>query len=128
MNTSNSDNFIGTSKLPRIKVQNYSQFNTLINLKKITYTKSSVSINDEITDEKFISEEISYNQNSAEIIDHTFYYNVMNLLDTKEEADVTSIHFVNATNDISMNDDENFIHEYYAPFFGSKNHEDVSSG
>ena len=27
-----------------------------------------------------------------------------------------------------MNDDENYIHKYYAPFVSSKNHEDVSSG
>ena len=27
-----------------------------------------------------------------------------------------------------MNDYENFIHEYYAPFLSSNNHEDVSSG
>ena len=27
-----------------------------------------------------------------------------------------------------MNDDENYIHKYYAPFLLSKNHEDVSSG
>ena len=27
-----------------------------------------------------------------------------------------------------MNDNENFIHKYYAPFLQSKNNEDVSSG
>ena len=27
-----------------------------------------------------------------------------------------------------MNDDENFIHKYYAPFLPSNNNEDVSSG
>ena len=27
-----------------------------------------------------------------------------------------------------MNDDETFIHKYYAPFLSSNNHEDVSSG
>ena len=27
-----------------------------------------------------------------------------------------------------MNDDDNIIHKYYAPFLSSKNHEDVSSG
>ena len=27
-----------------------------------------------------------------------------------------------------MNDDDNFIHKYYAPFLPSKNSEDVSSG
>ena len=31
-------------------------------------------------------------------------------------------------NEISMNDDDNFIHKYYAPFLSSKNHEYVYSG
>ena len=31
--------------------------------------------------------------------------------------DVTSIHSINETNDISMNDDDNYIHKYYAPFY-----------
>ena len=39
--------------------------------------------------------------------------------------DVTSIQSINGTNDISINDDENVIHEYYAPFLQSKNNEDV---
>ena len=34
----------------------------------------------------------------------------------KKEADFTSIHSVNETNDISINDDENVIQKYYAPF------------
>ena len=42
--------------------------------------------------------------------------------------DVTSIHSINAINDISIKDDDNFIHKYYAPFLSSKNHEDVFSG
>ena len=42
--------------------------------------------------------------------------------------DVTSIHYINATNEISMNYDDNYIHKYYAPFLSSNNHEDVSSG
>ena len=41
--------------------------------------------------------------------------------------DVASINYTITTNKISMNDDENFIHKYYAPFWLSKNHEDVSS-
>ena len=41
--------------------------------------------------------------------------------------DATSIQYINGTNDISMNDDENFIHKYYAPFLQSKNNEDLSS-
>ena len=75
-----------------------------------------------------MSEEISYNHNSEGLIDHTCDYNRMFLLNTEEEACVTSIHSINATNDISMNDDDNFIHKYYAPFLSSNNHEDVSSG
>ena len=41
--------------------------------------------------------------------------------------DITSVHYINVTNDISMNDDENFIHKYYAPFLPLNNHENVSS-
>ena len=41
---------------------------------------------------------------------------------------VASIHSINATNDIYMNDDENFIHKYYALFLSSKNCDDVPSG
>ena len=40
---------------------------------------------------------------------------------------MTSINSINATNDISINDDDNFIHKYYASFLSSKNHEGVSS-
>ena len=32
-------------------------------------------------------------------------------------ADATSIHHINATNDTSMNYEENFIHKYYEPFY-----------
>ena len=49
-------------------------------------------------------------------------------INTEEEAYFTSIHYNNANNDISINDDDNFINKYYAPFLSSKNHEDVSSG
>ena len=35
--------------------------------------------------------------------------------------------FCSITNDISMNDDETFIHKYYAPFLSSNNREVVSS-
>ena len=41
---------------------------------------------------------------------------------------MTSIHSINETNDIDMNDDDNFIHKCYAPFLSSNNHEDVSFG
>ena len=83
-------------------------------------------------DENNTSEEISSHQNSiknsTEAIYHTCYDNGINLPNTEEGADVIYIHSINATNDIFMNDDENFIHKYYAPFLSSKNHEDVSSG
>ena len=42
--------------------------------------------------------------------------------------DVTSIQYMNATNDIYTNENENFTHKYYAPFLPSKNNEDISSG
>ena len=42
--------------------------------------------------------------------------------------DVKSINSINLNNDRSMNDDDHFIQKYYAPFFLSKNHEDLSSG
>ena len=42
--------------------------------------------------------------------------------------DFTYIHFINATNAIYMNDNDNFIHKYYAPFLPPNNREDVSSG
>ena len=35
---------------------------------------------------------------------------------------------INKTNDISMNENDKFIHKYYAPMLSSKNHKDVSSG
>ena len=62
------------------------------------------------------------------MIDHTFNDNANNLLNNEQEADFTSIHSINATNNISMNDDENLIHKYNAQFLISKNHADVSSG
>ena len=41
--------------------------------------------------------------------------------------DATSIQYINGTNDISINDDENSIHKYYVQFLLSNNNEDVSS-
>ena len=61
------------------------------------------------------------------MIDHTCDDNGINLLNTEEEAYATSIQSINGTYGISINDDENFIHNYYAPFLPSKNHEDLSS-
>ena len=60
---SNSYNVVVNSNLPRINVQTYSSFNTLITLLKETNTDSGVSFNDEIIDGKNISEEISYHHN-----------------------------------------------------------------
>ena len=74
------------------------------------------------------SEEISSHQNSAESIDHTCDDNGKYLLNKEEEAGVTSTHSINSNNEISMNDDENFVHKYYGSFFSSKNHEDISFG
>ena len=42
--------------------------------------------------------------------------------------DVTSIHYINDTNETSMKYDENFIHKYYASFLLPNKHEDASSG
>ena len=57
LNTSNGDYIIGTSIL--------NSFIKLITLQKVTDAESSVSINYERTDKKYISEEISSRQNSA---------------------------------------------------------------
>ena len=54
-----------------------------------------------------ISEEISSHQNSSEIIDNTKYDNGINLVHTRTVSYVTSIHSINETNHISMNDDNN---------------------
>ena len=62
-------------------------------------------------DENNISEEISSNYNSAELIDHTCDDNGKNT-PYRKKADFTSINTINATNDLSMNDDNEFIHKY----------------
>ena len=49
-------------------------------------------------------------------------------MNTEEKSDTASIHAINWTNNISINDDDNYIHKSYAPFLSSKNREDVSSG
>ena len=63
-------------------------------------------INDEIIYENNVSEEISYYQNSLEVIDHTCDHNRNNLLNTNEETNIIWIHYINENIDISMNDDE----------------------
>ena len=79
--------------------------------------ESIISTYDEIIDENNISEEMPSYQNLAEVIYHTCDDNGKHLLNTEEKSYVTSIHSINATNDLSMKDDDNFIHKYYAPFF-----------
>ena len=85
MNTSNSDNLIVASKLPHRNVQHGSSFNTHITLQKVTYTESRVSISYERAHLKIISEEISFHQNPANIIDHTFHDNRTNLVKQKKK-------------------------------------------
>ena len=70
---------------------------------------------------------MSSHQNSAEVIYNTCDDNGNNLLNSEVEFDATSIHYINATNDISIKDYDNFIHKYYAPFLSSDNHLDISS-
>ena len=78
--------------------------------------------------DKNTSEDISCHQNSTKLMDHTCNDNANNVLNIEEKAYVTSIHSINANNDISINDDDSYIHNYYAPFLSSNNHEDLSSG
>ena len=73
--TSNSDNVIGNSNLPPIKVQTKIPFNTLITLQKETNTESSLGINDEIMYKSNIIEQISSHHNPEELFDHTCYEN-----------------------------------------------------
>ena len=102
-------------------------FNTLIILQRLIDRESNVIINGEILDDNNISEEISSHKNPAEINDHICDENGMNLVNTEEESDVTPIHYIKATNYISMNDDDTYINKYYSQFLSSKNHEYVSS-
>ena len=97
--------------LPCINVYNKSSFNTLITLKKETDVDSIISINYERMYESNISEEISSHQNSAEVIDHTCDDNGNFLLHIEEEADIILINSINAANDISMKNDDNFIYK-----------------
>ena len=96
-------------------------------MQKETDTESIIITNDEIMDEHNINGEISYHHNSAEVIDPICDENRINSFNKEEEADVTSINYSNATNNIYMNYYEIFIHKYYAPFLSSNNNEDVFS-
>ena len=53
-------------------------------------------------DDNNTSEEIQFHQNLSEVIDNTCDENGSNLLNTDEEAGVTLIRSINATNEISM--------------------------
>ena len=50
------------------------------------------------------------------MISHTCDDKGIDLINTKEETDITSIQSINGTNYISMKDDKKVIHKYYAPF------------
>ena len=92
-------------------MQNDSEPNTLINLQKINNTESSVCINCERTYLNHIIEELLYNENTAEIIDHACGDSGINLVNTEEEVYVPCINHTNETNDISNNNDvECFIY------------------
>ena len=83
MNISNSHHDIGTSKFTHRNVQNGSLFNKLITLQRVIIdTESSVGINNEIIDQNHITEEISFHQNLAEIIDHACDDSGINLANT----------------------------------------------
>ena len=83
-NTSNSDNVIGNSNLPRVKVQTKSSFNTPITFQKETDTDSIISIKYEIADDNNTSEEISCHQNPSEVMYHACDGNVNNVLNKEE--------------------------------------------
>ena len=59
---------------------------------------------------------MSYNRNQEELIYHICDDNGNNVLKIEEEVSVTSINSINTSNDISIYDDENVTHIYYAPF------------
>ena len=71
-------------------------------------------------DDNNASEELAYNQNSTGVVSNTCDENRINILNTEVELDVKYIQSINGTNYISMNDDANFIHKYYAPFLPSE--------
>ena len=53
-------------------------------------------------DDRNENEELASHQNSTGMIDHTCNYNEINLLNTKEETDITYIQYINGTNDIYL--------------------------
>ena len=77
--TSDGDNVIETSNVHHSNAQNNSTFKTLITLQKGIDKYLSVSINDKITDQHNIIEEISSYKHLSEIIDHICYENGISL-------------------------------------------------
>ena len=57
---------------------------------------------------------VSSHQNYLEIIVHTCDDNRINLLNKEEKSDAAHIHYINETNYISMNDDDNLSCEKYS--------------
>ena len=95
MNTYNSDNANRNSILPCINVHTKRSSNELVTLYEETDIDSSTSINDENIYDNNASEELGSHQNSTRLIAHKCYDNGINLLNTEEEADVTSIQSIN---------------------------------
>ena len=83
------------SNFPHSNVQNGSSFNRLNTLQKLIDSDSNVSINDEIKYQNHMSEEISYHQNSEEIIYHACDDSGINLVNIKKEMGFTCIHSTN---------------------------------
>ena len=55
-------------------------------------------------DDNNASEEMASHKISTKVIDHTCYDNGIDLVNTEEEVDVTSIQSINGTNYISINE------------------------
>ena len=71
------------------------------------------------------TEKISCHKDSSDVPDYTCDDNEKSILNIEEAAYFTYIHYINATNNIYMNNGDNFIHKYYAPLLSSKNNKDV---
>ena len=55
-------------------------------------------------------------KNSTKIDGYARDKNGINSVNTEEEVDVTCTHAINETNNMSINDNSNYTHKYYAPF------------
>ena len=104
------DTFLVSTLKPKVHL-----IHSLLYKQKLIQSQLFVSIMKQFI--KNTSEQISSHQNSAELIDHTCDDNGYNVLNSEKEADVTSIHSINATSEISMNDDDNFIHNIIPCFY-----------